>query len=235
MTSHRFRAIKAPVRSTPSYTRQSLSAVRVISMLSQEATDNLPPLPIIPYALSMALTVAYRSFRQSKLQKVRDRAEEDIKTCCRVLEGFRDQWWSARAIADIAGAALVKADNSRRGNAGTTLGVHTSQPQTEQIPVELPYYRQNNPNVTSRESVSASALLALGQPETKSGQYPSSIGGKASPSEGNHITSPTNWLDFDNAFENFNSLTGISGGDLSSDLFGTFNYDGYDIFDGNDR
>lgn len=233
MVSHRIRSIKAPIRSTPSYTRQSLSAVRVISILSQEATDNLPPLPIVPYALSMALTVAYRCFRQSKLQKLRNRAKEDIKTCCRVLEGFRDQWWSAGAIADIGKAALVKADDSRRVNVGVTDSVHHPPIVTGKALVEQQDYGQNIDQVTSRESVSASALLALGQPESMTGQYSSSNGELASPSDVNYGTSPTDWLDFDNVFENFNSLTGISGGDFSNDIFSTFNYDGYDVFDSN--
>jgi hypothetical protein len=70
MASHKSLSINAPVKSTPSYVRQSLSATRVIHLLNAEAPERLPPLPLVPYALSVALSVVYRHFRSRRLKVV---------------------------------------------------------------------------------------------------------------------------------------------------------------------
>ncbi|KAF2145133.1 uncharacterized protein K452DRAFT_356443 [Aplosporella prunicola CBS 121167] len=125
MLSHKSRSITDPVaRSTPSAVRQTLSAYRVISILSHEFPTDLPPVPIVPYALALAMSVAYRQFRRSKLQGHKLRAKHDLKTCCALLGRLRATWWCAGCMADLGKAALVKADKAME---------QQQQPQTHQL------------------------------------------------------------------------------------------------------
>jgi hypothetical protein len=43
--------------------------------------------------------------------------------------------------------------------------------------------------------------------------------------------SSPDWLNFDNAFENIDTLLGSAGADLSNELLKPFNYEGLDFFD----
>ncbi|KAF2645130.1 hypothetical protein P280DRAFT_496214 [Massarina eburnea CBS 473.64] len=114
MASHKSLSINAPVKSTPSYTRQSLSATRVIHLLNAESPERLPPLPLVPYALSVALSVVYRHFRSRRLKVHINRATEEIKQCVELLNKLRPAWWSAGTMADIGMAVLNNADRNTR-------------------------------------------------------------------------------------------------------------------------
>jgi hypothetical protein len=109
MASHKSLSINAPVKSTPSYVRQSLSATRVIHLLNAESPERLPPLPLVPYALSMALSVVYRHFRSRRLKVHINRATEELKQCVQLLDRLRNAWWSAGTMADIGRAVLSNA------------------------------------------------------------------------------------------------------------------------------
>lgn len=109
MASHKSLSINAPVKSTPSYVRQSLSATRVIHLLNAESPELLPPLPIVPYALGVALSVVYRHFRSRRLKVHVNRATEELKQCVRLLDRLRNSWWSAGTTADLGRAVLSNA------------------------------------------------------------------------------------------------------------------------------
>ena len=114
MASHKSLSINDPVKSTPSYVRQSLSATRVISLLTAELPEHLPPLPLVPYALSVALSVVYRHFRQRRLKVHINRATEELKQCVVLLNRLRNSWWSAGTMADLGTAVLNNADRNTR-------------------------------------------------------------------------------------------------------------------------
>lgn len=111
-----------PSTSTPSYTRQALSALRIQTIISKECPQNLPPLPIVPYAVSLALSVAYRQLRHSRLITHRNRAKSDLSSCCDLLESMSSRWWSASAMARLGRKALQNfdADTHRRQKEATT-------------------------------------------------------------------------------------------------------------------
>jgi len=127
MVSHKADSILKPVRPTASYVRQALSAVRVISILRDECPDDLSPLPVVTYALSLSLSIFYRQFRQSNLKRHRNRAKGDLKTCCALLERVKSTWWSAGAMAELGKSALSKADVSSTG----------SNPERETLPDDV--------------------------------------------------------------------------------------------------
>lgn len=86
---------------TVQYIRRDKSAKRVLDIVSQEGCDNLPPLPLVPYALSMATTVIVRS---SLLDRERDTSTtcEHLRRCCEALDILSQRWTSAKGVAKLA-------------------------------------------------------------------------------------------------------------------------------------
>jgi hypothetical protein len=258
MASHKSHSINDPVRATASYVRQSLSAVRVISILSTESPDDLPPLPIVPYAASLAMSVAYRHFRQSKLQTHKNRGKEDLKTCCTLLDRLRTSWWSAGAMADLGKAALNKAErNSERnsdGSKGDTLKSGSASRAERQVSFQREGGRSSIASPLSAPAVGTStsppAVNQQKSPTFITGFDPadSAVAGMSTASSGGHhpsvsseradasslssfnLTESPDWLNFDNAFENIDTLLGSSGADLSNELLKPFNYQGLDFW-----
>lgn len=241
MASHKSLSVNDPVRSTQSYIRQSLSATRVISILSTEPHENLPPLPIIPYALSLAMSVVYRHFRQRKLQMHKNRAKEELKSCVTLLNRLRPSWWTAGAMADLGMAALSNADRSNRpkpahmteGNAfqkSAMASLAQNNDQSHQTTIDSaidPRLQGQQLTISPRVSFHLDTLPQM------PGQHPiSSERAEQSPLNDLDVTdSSPGWLNFDNAFENIDTLLGSAGADLSNELLKPFNYEGLDFFD----
>ncbi|EKG20720.1 Transcription factor fungi [Macrophomina phaseolina MS6] len=234
MVSHKSRSITDPVRSTPSFVRQSLSAVRVISILSHEFPDDLPPLPIVPYALSLAMSVAYRQFRRSKLQGHKNRAKEDLKTCCHLLNRLRATWWCAGCMADLGTAALHKAEKAEQRPITPASGTRASDafraesatPGSHDTSRDAsdPLERDTHPNTTVRSLLNVPTVphMMPGQPQhTVSNERVA----QTTPNSADFNNESPDWLNFDNAFENMDTLLGSSGADLSSELLRGFNWD----------
>ncbi|OJJ60091.1 hypothetical protein ASPSYDRAFT_921394 [Aspergillus sydowii CBS 593.65] len=81
------------------YTRRLASADRIVHIIT--ATDHgFPPLPLVPYAVSMATTVVYRAWRD----KVRDlhSTYANLCLCCEALEALSASWTGARGFARLA-------------------------------------------------------------------------------------------------------------------------------------
>lgn len=93
-------------RSTPSYVRQSLCSYELTRLMSSRLYSSLNPLPILPYAISLSLSVAYQRIRQSQLQHQQEDAREDFRTCCEVLQKLRRCWSSADVIGVISKKVL---------------------------------------------------------------------------------------------------------------------------------
>lgn len=89
---------------TASSTRQELGALQ-IEKLSQ-SLQSISYLPLIPYAISLTMTVAYRQMRHTKLTSHREIAKRSISNCCQALESMKDKWWSAGAMAKLGMKAI---------------------------------------------------------------------------------------------------------------------------------
>lgn len=108
-----------PDGSKPSYTRQNLAAIRIYSIAATECSEELPPLPIVPYALALSMGVSYQQLRSSRLTTHFDRAKASLEACCSLLEGIGCRWYSAEAMARLGRKALyqiqeVRSDNLQR-------------------------------------------------------------------------------------------------------------------------
>ncbi|KAF1987222.1 hypothetical protein K402DRAFT_429348 [Aulographum hederae CBS 113979] len=196
MLSHKSESVRSSVRRTSSYDRQSLSAVRVIQILTKECPTDLPPLPVVPYALSLSMSVAYRQIRQSKLHVHRARAKDDLKVCCDLLEKMKPIWWSAGVIAELGRAALVKA-SSDVNTRSHHLPSHTNEATSA---------NGDTAGVHRRETVRLTTPLGPGSlPAAVSDDTP-------------------DWLNFDTAFGNMDTLLGTSGVDLEFDFLNSLDW-----------
>lgn len=249
MASHKSLSINAPVKSTPSYVRQSLSATRVIHLLNAESPELLPPLPLVPYALGVALSVVYRHFRSRRLKVHVNRATEELKQCVRLLDRLRNAWWSAGTMADLGRAVLSNAAG-RATNAANTPAAVTAEPRPSDPKTEPPTPQSTQSQLPSQHSTqqwnqsldtSIDPRLQQHRPPTPMTSLLNPIN---TPTPGQHPTSSEradraplppagfgfaeqspDWLNFDNAFENFEGLLGSSGADLSNELFRPLNYE----------
>lgn len=110
--SHRSRGVKFMPRASPSYVRQSLCALELNRLMTSKHFSALSPLPILPYAISLALSVSYQHLRQSKLLHQQEDAREDFRQSCQVLQKMRRTWSSADAIAAISKTVLERLEKA---------------------------------------------------------------------------------------------------------------------------
>jgi hypothetical protein len=92
---------------TLSYQRRATAAARIQEIVTARDKDlHIPPLPLVPYAVSLSLTVAYRLLRDSKSTAEVRSAKADLSYRCEVLEKLSARWSSAAAMAKIGRKAL---------------------------------------------------------------------------------------------------------------------------------
>ena len=110
--SHRSRGLKPIPPSTASCFRQNLCSIKLIRLMSSHQFTSLHPLPILPYAISLALSVSYQHLRRAQLQHQQEDARQDFATCCSVLQRLRRTWSSADTITTIARKVLDEIDKA---------------------------------------------------------------------------------------------------------------------------
>ncbi|KAF2828455.1 hypothetical protein CC86DRAFT_465275 [Ophiobolus disseminans] len=250
MASHKSLSINAPVKSSPSYVRQSLSATRVIHLLNAESPAFLPPLPIVPYALGVALSVVYRHFRSRRLKVHVNRATEELRQCVYLLEGLRNKWWSAGTMADLGNAVLNNAAGRATNavNTPATVPAELRQPEPKpEPPTPTATHNGTLPPLNPQQWSHPQHLDNQIDPRLQHQSHPSTpMSNLLNPMPGTHPTSSErapmqeppqqngfgfadtspDWLNFDTAFENFEGLLGSSGADLSNELFRPLGYEG---------
>lgn len=85
---------------TPLYARRLSSTDCILSIVASGVTENLPPLPLVPYAVSMCTTVIYRALRDS--QRGVEAACRDLELCCGALDELGQRWTSVKGMARLA-------------------------------------------------------------------------------------------------------------------------------------
>jgi len=100
--SHRSRGIKQVPRATPSSIRQRLCAIETIRLMESEHCRDLHALPLIPYAISLALSVSYQHLRQSQMHHQQEDARLDFRKCAKLLQSLRRTWSAADTMAALA-------------------------------------------------------------------------------------------------------------------------------------
>jgi len=97
-------ACRAGGPKTLSYNRRKASADRIQKLTTEGAQAHLPPLPLVPYAVSLSLTVAYRGLRDSHSDPIQ--TQLDLAARCDILESISKTWWTADAMAKLGRKAL---------------------------------------------------------------------------------------------------------------------------------
>ncbi|KIW16103.1 hypothetical protein PV08_06154 [Exophiala spinifera] len=90
---------------TASYARRISAADRIQQLVSGDGHKQIPPLPLVPYAAGLSLTVVYRCLRD-KANIDLERAKADLATRCETLESLSTYWWTADAMARLGRKAL---------------------------------------------------------------------------------------------------------------------------------
>ncbi|KAL1887530.1 hypothetical protein Sste5346_010141 [Sporothrix stenoceras] len=85
---------------TGPYQRRLDAAIRVLSLITDGQHTRLPPLPLVPYALSMGTTIIYRALRDK--QRDNPTSRRDLARCCEALDGLARLWTSVAAVAKLA-------------------------------------------------------------------------------------------------------------------------------------
>ncbi len=148
MPRHRFRA--APECDTLTGPRTQHLPPSSVNARRSHSTDRildgirgykLSPMPFIPYALTLSLSVAYRKWRFSRLPMFRARGGADFKRVLPALQDMGAIWSSARINGQLGQAVMLKLDRNevlnrkrteaKRGQTGT---LHDGDVQ--QVPVE---------------------------------------------------------------------------------------------------
>ncbi len=119
MPRHRFRAAPESDTLTSARTqhlppssvnaRRSHSTDRILDIITDY---KLSPMPFIPYALTLALSVAYRKWRFSQLPMFRTRGGADFKKVLPPLQEMGAIWTSARINGQLGQAVMLKLDRS---------------------------------------------------------------------------------------------------------------------------
>lgn len=89
--------------------RRSHSADRILDVIKDY---KLSPMPFIPYALTLSLSVAYRKWRFSVLPMFRTRGGADFKRVLPALQAMGGIWSSARINGQLGEAVMLKLDQS---------------------------------------------------------------------------------------------------------------------------
>jgi hypothetical protein len=81
------------------YNRRLEAADRVVEMLSHGGHTSLPPLPLVPYSMSMSTTIVYRALRDQ--QRDLNAARKELTICSRTLDEFCQKWTAVKGIAKL--------------------------------------------------------------------------------------------------------------------------------------
>lgn len=144
--------------------RQGLSAVRIHSIVASECADSLPPLPIVPYSITLSMGVSYRQLRSSKLITHLDRAKASLQACCSLLENISPYWYSAEAMARLGQKALhqvqgqpTQSRTESRIDGVSEAGSDHVAPHEDYIPAKRP---RSNSKLVSPPDMALDALPA---------------------------------------------------------------------------
>jgi hypothetical protein len=134
------------------YNRRLSSADRVLQILSQDRHQDLPPLPLIPYAMSMSTTVIYRALRNNS--RSFEVAQNDLKACCGVLSTLGRQWTRAKRVAGLVHRLLrdLKSSVPPPRQAGPPLNSSTGTSMAEHVNGTLPGEQTNSEGEHARTS-----------------------------------------------------------------------------------
>ncbi|KAI1812499.1 hypothetical protein GGS20DRAFT_20578 [Poronia punctata] len=92
--------------------RRSLSADRITSIIGEEFAGQLTYMPLIPYGVSLSLSVSYRKMRHSKVPMFRTRGKQMFKKNTLILKSMDDMFWKSKTMVAMAEQVLNEMDRA---------------------------------------------------------------------------------------------------------------------------
>ncbi|ORY68210.1 uncharacterized protein BCR38DRAFT_334546 [Pseudomassariella vexata] len=118
-----------PPRGTNS--RRSLSADRVTDIIQEEFPGQISYMPLIPYAVSLSLSVSYRKMRYSSVPMFRLRGRRAFAANTALLKKLGDTFFTAKTMATMAEQVLQEMDKAVVSITQETSTVDNSTPEKE--------------------------------------------------------------------------------------------------------
>ncbi|CAK7235882.1 hypothetical protein SBRCBS47491_009445 [Sporothrix bragantina] len=146
----RFREWNPVTASNASSMRQALSTMHMLQMAQEIQLADLAALPVIPYAMTLCMTVAYRQCREC-LSLVIGRATKHLVSACTALEDLAGKWWMAEAMAKLGRQAIGRVEE-HRDQQPTPVQMQSQQAQSQQRPAVSVHIPQPAGEATSTES-----------------------------------------------------------------------------------
>ncbi|KAI1462936.1 uncharacterized protein F4812DRAFT_293827 [Daldinia caldariorum] len=107
-SENRSTALPAPATNS----RRSLAADRITSIVGREFMGQLSYLPIIPYGVSLSLSVSYRKMRHSNIPMFRSRGKQSFVANTSLLKSMDDTFWTAKTTVAMAEQVLQEMDKA---------------------------------------------------------------------------------------------------------------------------
>jgi hypothetical protein len=145
-----------------SYTRRIQAADRIQALLTDFPPLEIPPMPLIPYAIGLSLTVAYRCIRSPSTSNPSEQ-KAALTTRSKMLESLAPYWWTADAMALLGRKALKSLQNTqgvgvRRGEVDAVASALEGEVSVcKHGPFEGKEDPSPNPNVASTSNTSANS------------------------------------------------------------------------------
>jgi hypothetical protein len=93
--------------------RQSHSIFSIASLVRKQDIQNLLPVPMVAYVLSLAFSITYRHPREGKLPSARQTAKEHLIVLYQCLQGLDPTWWSASIMVRLGDRVLDDIQHER--------------------------------------------------------------------------------------------------------------------------
>lgn len=143
-------ACRAGNPASASYSRQALAALRIQSLLATEHPTDLPPLPVVPYAASLALSVAYRHLRKAEIVSRMTTALRDLRMCTEILEKLSHTWDSAVAMSRLGRKVLERTDGRAHYRSTASAPAENQRPEAKFDPQKhIPLNTENSLDILS--------------------------------------------------------------------------------------
>ncbi|KAH8689474.1 hypothetical protein BGW36DRAFT_351788 [Talaromyces proteolyticus] len=187
--------------------RQSQSIMMINTLVRNNRMEDLLPIPMSAYTLSLAFSITYIQFKESKLSSSRVLATENLELFYKHLKSLSDTWWLASVMMRLGKRAL---DFIRRRIVQEE--PHGFQTDAAQLNIEtcirFPSLNGVSSAPCTRSQDTASSLQRQGNAEDNIKSPENSLFGSAILSEfsrtlENSTTSSSDEGYFDTFFENF--------------------------------
>lgn len=90
--------------------RQTSSALQISEIMEQKSIETLVLLPFVPYAVSLALSAAYRDYKHCKAANHRSRARRRLVQVNQHLSSLGKVFWSAALMSELATKILLNTE-----------------------------------------------------------------------------------------------------------------------------